>query len=93
VEDSDLDIISEILSSVPLVDIPPERRNIGGKRDQETVAKRGRSGRLDVGCGVPAVDVVVELVVEDSGADLGSRWAPFGLQRICCFLVIRFAMT
>ena len=33
-----------------------------------------------VGCGVPAVDVVVELVVEDSGSDLehavGAVWAP-----------------
>ena len=57
--------------------------------DQESVTFRGRSrgcrlvGEVEVG--VPALEVVGELVVEDAASDLeelaGSGW----VQRICCF--------
>lgn len=53
----------------------------------------GGSGCDRVMGGVPAVDVVAELTVKDSCADLEESRAPAGVQGICCFLTIRFAMT
>lgn len=42
---------------------------------------------------MPAAEVVGQVVVEDPGADLEQQVGTAGVQRICCLLTIRLAIT
>ena len=68
-----------------------------GRPQPHVKGSRGERLNRGVRCsgevGVPAVEVVGELVVEDAGADLNEQMGTAWVQRICCFFTMRLLIT